>query len=92
MATKSQQRDAMETADRTVMDPAVMASVASIILSWYEYFVQGNREMGIFIGLWPPTFLAFASYFEQTRISQMLDHAVGTGSVMESVEQLIRNR
>lgn len=92
MATKSQQQEAVQAAERTGMDPAVIASLASIALAWYEYFIRGNHDMGLFIGLWPPTFLAFASYFEQTRMSNTLDRALGQGGLMASVERMIQNR
>lgn len=93
MAIGSQQEEAtVEVAERTSTDPWIVAAVASVLLSWYEFFVQGNREMGLFVGLWPPTFLAFASYFKQSRLSNTLDRALGQTGIMDSVERLIQNR
>ena len=92
MSSQSQQQEAMRAVERTGMSPWVLASAASVLLSWYEFFVQGNREMGLFVGLWPPTFLAFASYFEQTRMSRTLNRAMGGGGFMESVERMIQSR
>ncbi|UPM44586.1 hypothetical protein [Halocatena salina] len=45
---------------------AVVAAAMSVLYSWYVFFLQGKQRRGIFIGLWPPTILAFASYLEQT--------------------------
>lgn len=92
MAMSTQEQEAAEAVGRTGMDPAVVASIAAIALSWYEFFLQGNREMGLFVGLWPPTFLAFGSYFKQTRMSNTLDRALGKGSFMDSVERMIQSR
>jgi len=69
----------MKAAQRTGTDPAVMAAAGSVLLSWFFFYLRGNRESGIFVGLWPPTILAFASYFEQTRMSDRLHDAVRGG-------------
>jgi hypothetical protein len=45
---------------------AVVAAGMSVLYSWYVFYLRGNQRRGIFIGLWPPTILAFASYLEQT--------------------------
>lgn len=54
--------------EMTTTDPVVIASVASIALSQYYFFVKGDREMGIFVGLWAPTWMALASYFRQAEM------------------------
>lgn len=46
---------------RTGRDPAFLAAVGSVLLAWYQFYVRGNKEHGLFIGLWPPTILAFAN-------------------------------
>jgi hypothetical protein len=93
MATSTSERtDATEVAQKTGTDPWVIAAGASVILSWYEFFLRGNKEMGLFVGLWPPTFLAFASYFEQRRVGSLLDRLTGRSGVIDSVERMIQNR
>ena len=94
MSSRSQrsQREAMRAAERTTMDPAVMVSAGSVLLAWYQYFLRGNKEMGLFVGLWPPTILAFASYFEQTRMSDALDRAMGKSGIVESIERMVQPR
>lgn len=93
MATQSDERQAMEAAERTGMDPAVIGAAASVALSWYYFFVQGDREKGLFVGLWPPTIFAFVSYFKQTRMARQVESAMGRGGgISESVQRMIENR
>ena len=93
MATDPEQQQMMEAAGETGMDPAVIGAAASVALSWYYFFVQGDREKGLFVGLWPPTIFAFVSYFQQTRMSRRLESAIGsTGGISESVQRMIENR
>lgn len=82
----------MQVAERTTMDPAVMASAGAVLLSWYQFFLRGNKQSGLFVGLWPPTILAFASYFEQTRMSDSLDRAMGKSGIVESIERMVQPR
>ena len=84
-----QTEEAMEATQQTTTDPAIMAAVGSVALSWYFFFARGNREMGLFVGLWPPTILAFASYFKQTRMSTMMDRAMGKSTIGQSVKRVV---
>ncbi|WP_424017182.1 hypothetical protein ACOZ4N_15045 [Halorientalis pallida] len=92
MATSTPEREVTDVAQETGTDPWVIAAGASVILSWYEFFLRDNKEMGLFVGLWPPTFLAFASYFEQRRMGSLLDRVTGRSGVIDSVERMIQNR
>jgi hypothetical protein len=86
-------REAMRAAEETGMDPAVIAAGTSVLLSLYYYFVRGKRELGTFVGLWPPTILAFASYFEQTRMSERLKRATDEESSLRgSVQRIMEGR
>lgn len=62
-----------EASKRTAIDPIVLTAGASVLLSWFYFFGQDEREKGLFVALWPPTLLAFASYFRQTRIHAMME-------------------
>ncbi|AFO58252.1 MULTISPECIES: hypothetical protein [Natrinema] len=62
------------------MGPAFVASAASVGLALYYYFIQGERELGTFVGLWPPTILAFASYFNQRRMRKQLQTLTQPGT------------
>jgi hypothetical protein len=92
MARRQQRQEAMEATQETSTDPAVLAASASVLLSWYYFFGRGDRDRGLFLGLWPPTILAFASYFEQTRMSDRLKRATGAGTtgIRESVQRMVQ--
>jgi AcrR family transcriptional regulator len=67
--------EAVEATAETGTDPAVVAAGAAILLSWHQFFLQENRGTGLFIATWPATILAFASYFEQTEMSDRVKQA-----------------
>lgn len=73
MQDQTQMERSREATKRTAIDPIVMASGASVLLSWYYFFARGDAEKGLFVGLWPPTLIAFASYFRQTRMHEMME-------------------
>lgn len=52
---------------------AVLASVGSVALALYLYYVRGDKQRGQFVGLWPTTILALASYFKLEEIRQSLE-------------------
>ncbi|MEF8813931.1 MAG: hypothetical protein V5A55_08940 [Halovenus sp.] len=72
-----------ETNDETTVDelpddlsgdtlgPAVLASVGSVALALYYYYVRGDKQRGQFIGLWPATILGLAIYL---RLGEILEH------------------
>lgn len=82
----------MQTAEQTSSNPLMMASAGSVVLSWFMFFVARDREMGLFVGLWAPTLLAFGSYFRQTRMHNTLNQAMGRGSIVDRVEQMVKAR
>lgn len=69
-----------EATEMTMTDPVIMASVASIVASQFLFFMKGDRELGIFVGLWPPTFMALASYFRQAEMRSELESDSGMQS------------
>jgi hypothetical protein len=54
------------------LSPAVLASVGSVALALYFYYVRGDKQRGQFVGFWPVTILALASYFKLDNIAQLL--------------------
>ena len=82
--------ETVRTAQRTTTDPAILAAAASVGLSWYYFFVQGDRQRGIFVGLWPPTILAFASYFNQLRVREMMDRMTSMSGIRRSVQRMVQ--
>lgn len=71
-------------------DLALLASAASVLLAWHQFYLKGNKTRGLFIGLWPPTILAFSSYLNQRAILDKLDQSLlsSTGS-FESLRNLL---
>lgn len=69
----------METAvdgiDSDSFGPAVLASIGSVLLALYFYYVRGDEQRGTFVGFWPVTILALASYFQLEEIKQQLAEA-----------------
>ncbi|ELZ17583.1 MULTISPECIES: hypothetical protein [Natrinema] len=75
------------------MGPAVLASAASVGLSLYYYFIRGDRQLGTFVGLWPPTILAFASYFNQRKMRRQLETLTQPGTKLrEAFDSMMGNR
>jgi hypothetical protein len=73
--SKSDSETAVEAVDGVGTDglgPAVLASIGSVALALYFYYVSGDKQRGQFVGLWPVTILGLASYFKLEEIKQML--------------------
>jgi hypothetical protein len=81
MPNKAKMRETKEASKRTAIDPMVLVAGASVLLSWVVFYGKGDKEQGLFVALWPPTLLAFASYFRQTRTQEMLENQGASGIV-----------
>ena len=97
MASKQQMRqvsgESVEEMGEQAIGPALLASGASVALSWYYFFVRGDRQRGLFVGLWPPTILAFASYFNQRRMRQQLETVTQPGTTLKNaLDSMMGNR
>ena len=46
-------------------DPVAAAAAGSVLFAWYQFYLKGDKETGIFVGLWAPTMLAAASYLQE---------------------------
>jgi len=79
-----------QTAQTRGADLALMASAVSVLLAWYQFYLKKNKLQGLFIGLWPPTILAFAGYLNEKAILDKLDQSLlsSTGS-FESLRKMI---
>jgi hypothetical protein len=64
--------DTAEAIDDNGIGSVVVASVASVALALYFYYVRGDKQRGQFIGLWPATILGLASYLKLREIRQAL--------------------
>jgi hypothetical protein len=85
--------DVAEGTQKTGMSPLSWAAVGSIALSWYYYFGKGNKEMGLFVGLWPPTFLALGSYFKINEIRDDVKALSNPGStIRDTVQEMMQSK
>ena len=73
MSQQQQKEAAKEVGKRTGADPVIIAAVGSVLLSWYQFYIRGNKEYGLFIGLWPPTLLAFSNAVRINDISRKVE-------------------
>jgi hypothetical protein len=65
--------EAIEQVEADGLGPAVFASVGSVVLALYFYYVRGDKQRGQFVGLWPTTILALASYFKLEEIREAVE-------------------
>lgn len=96
MASKQLTSSGSTSTDETIeaggraMGPAVMASAVSVGLSWYYFFLKGDKQRGLFVGLWPPTILAFASYFTNREINNKLSMLTQPGtSIRKTIDSVM---
>lgn len=77
MADQKEKQKAKEIGKRTGRDPIIMAAAGSVVLSWYQFYVRGNKEHALFMGLWPPTLLAFSNAVRINNISRKVESTTG---------------
>lgn len=68
----------VETTPMSAGDPVAMVAAGSVMYAWYKYYVRGDHESGIFIGLWAPTLLAAASYLQQKDIVRKFKRGISS--------------
>ena len=71
--TKEDAKESAESAFDPVSEPVVLAAAASVVFSWYQFYIQQNKVHGIFVGLWAPTLLGAASYMKNLQVAEKLD-------------------
>ena len=74
-STDNSTTEAIEEIDADGLGSAVIASIGSVALALYFYYVRGDKQRGQFVGLWPTTILALASYFKLEQIRQTIEEA-----------------
>jgi hypothetical protein len=52
------------------LGPAALSAIGSVALALYYYYIKGEKQRGQFIGLWPATILAMASYLKISRMDR----------------------
>lgn len=61
--------------DGSGLGPAALASVGSVALALYYYYVRGDKQRGQFVGLWPATILGLAVYLKLDEVLSLLRRA-----------------
>ena len=90
MADKMERQRSKQAAERTGRDPFFLAAILSIPMSWYFFFAKKDRERGIFVGLWAPTFLALGSHFRQIRMNEMLERE--SSDIVSRVQRMVKEQ
>lgn len=65
-------RSIAEGIDESGLGPAALASIGSVGLALYYYYVRGEEQRGQFVGLWPMTILGMAMYLKLGQIREQL--------------------
>jgi hypothetical protein len=55
------------------LGPVALASVGSVALALYYYYVRGDKQRGQFVGLWPATMLGLATSLKLADLSRLLE-------------------
>mgnify|MGYP000563181308 CR=1 FL=1 len=85
--------EARALASESSRDPTVIAALASIALSLYYFYIKGDRERGLFVGLWAPTLLSLANYTSMAKVRNEIRKLTNPGqNIRESVQRMISNR
>ena len=93
MADREMPGEKAEEVGEQAIGPAAIASAASVGLSLYYYFIRGDHQRGIFVGLWPPTILAFSSYFNQRKMRKQLDSITQPGTTLKNaIDSMMGNK
>ena len=58
--------------DESGLGPAGLASIGSVALALYYYYVRGEEQRGQFVGLWPATIIGMATYLKLEQVRQQL--------------------
>jgi hypothetical protein len=73
MPDQKEKKKVKEVGERTGRDPVILAAAGSVLLAWSQFYIRGNKERGLFIGLWPPTLLAFSNAIRINNISRKVE-------------------
>ncbi|MFC6721757.1 hypothetical protein [Halovenus amylolytica] len=73
--TEETAEEVLDTIDETGFGLAAWASIASVALALFYYYVRGDKQRGQFVGLWPATILGLAAYLRLGEIKQLLQEA-----------------
>lgn len=69
-------KESAQEAFDPMSEPVVLAAVASVAFSWYQFYLKEDKVQGLFVGLWAPTLLGAASYLKNLRITETIDNGL----------------
>ncbi|MFB6255940.1 MAG: hypothetical protein ABEH58_04305 [Haloplanus sp.] len=78
-ASDGQSNELADELESSGIGPAALASIGSVALALYYYYVKGDEQRGQFIGLWPGTILGMASYLKIAQMEQESESAAEEG-------------
>jgi hypothetical protein len=55
-------------------DPVTLMAALSVAYSWYLFYLREDKTAGLFVGLWAPTLLGAAAYFQQKELYAKLEN------------------
>lgn len=64
-------------------DPVVVAAVGSVLYSWYLFYMKGDKDKAMFVGLWAPTLLAAAGYLHQRETVRKFKQGISNFTALE---------
>ncbi|MDG5819135.1 hypothetical protein [Natronococcus sp. A-GB7] len=65
--------EALEETPLSSGDPVTVAAAMSVAYSWYLFYLKEDKVAGLFVGLWAPTLLGAAAYFQQKELYAKLE-------------------
>ncbi|WP_394739067.1 hypothetical protein [Natronococcus roseus] len=65
--------EALEETPLSSGDPVSVAAALSVAYSWYLFYLKEDKVAGLFVGLWAPTLLGAAAYFQQKELYAKLE-------------------
>jgi hypothetical protein len=57
-------------------DPVSVMAALSVAYSWYLFYLKEDKIAGLFVGLWAPTLLGAAAYFQQKKLYAKLENGL----------------
>lgn len=79
------EKSTIEAAMQPSTNLIMLAAEAAVLLSLVEFFVRGNKFRGLLVAIWPPTILAFASYFNQKQMEERMGPFNWLGAALNRV-------
>lgn len=57
-------------------DPVTLIAALSVAYSWFLFYPKEDKMSGLFVGLWAPTLLGAAAYFQQKELYAKLENGL----------------